>query len=279
MGVQEIRTLPVNALRVHPAAEVFPMLSDEELGELADDIRANGLHQPIVLDIDGLVIDGRNRLSACNLAGVEPRFEEYDGDPIAYIWGANVHRRHMNKGQEAAALVVLACFSETSLHALEKTTGVDHTRIAYARTVQQWAPEKLDGVIKGIEALNDAYSEARRRKTAAESAEAQLALLEKSAPDLAEMVRGEQLTLSEALATLEQRRKDDQRKREGTTRLVLQTLQFLDPGAMTAEELAHDIATHMDPGTANGPVDFSRGRLLLASETLRRVADLYDGRK
>src|SRR3954447_2894984 len=60
---------------VHPAAAVLPMMSDDELDDLAADIEANGLLHPIVLDADGeLLIDGRNRLEACCRAGVEPQF-------------------------------------------------------------------------------------------------------------------------------------------------------------------------------------------------------------
>ena len=34
-------------MRVHAAAEIFPMMSDDKLQELADDIRANGQRQPV----------------------------------------------------------------------------------------------------------------------------------------------------------------------------------------------------------------------------------------
>ena len=36
-------------IKVHPAADMFPMMSDDELDELAADIAKNGLRQPIVL--------------------------------------------------------------------------------------------------------------------------------------------------------------------------------------------------------------------------------------
>jgi hypothetical protein len=84
----------------HAAAELFPFMSDEEIGELAADIRAHGLLEPIVL-LDGLVLDGRNRLRACEAAGVEPRFVEWDGsgDPAAWVISKNLKRRHLDTSQ------------------------------------------------------------------------------------------------------------------------------------------------------------------------------------
>jgi hypothetical protein len=35
--------------KVHPAADVFPMMSDEEIDALGVDIKANGQRAPIIL--------------------------------------------------------------------------------------------------------------------------------------------------------------------------------------------------------------------------------------
>jgi ParB-like chromosome segregation protein Spo0J len=93
----------------HAYADLFPLLDKTALSELAADIKANGLHQPIIL-FGGQVLDGRNRLRACQQAGVEPRFEEYTGDDdqaLAYALSANLHRRHLNSAQRAALAVQL----------------------------------------------------------------------------------------------------------------------------------------------------------------------------
>jgi ParB-like chromosome segregation protein Spo0J len=55
--------------KVHPAADVFPMMSDEKLAKLGQDIKANGLRQPIVI-LHGMLVDGRNRLEAMERAGL-----------------------------------------------------------------------------------------------------------------------------------------------------------------------------------------------------------------
>lgn len=85
----------------HPLAELFPPLPDKDLGELADDICTFGLRNPIIL-YEGQVLDGRNRLAACRIAGVEPEFTEYEGDePLYFVLSHNLHRRHLTESQRA----------------------------------------------------------------------------------------------------------------------------------------------------------------------------------
>ena len=95
----------------HPYAALFPMLDDEELQKLADDIRQNGQLYPIILDNDSRVVEGRNRLVACRLAGVEPEFEARDlddSDALALVIGANINRRHLTDSQRADIAAKLA---------------------------------------------------------------------------------------------------------------------------------------------------------------------------
>lgn len=84
-----------------PAAKLFPPMSEEENQQLADDVRENGLHHPIVR-FQGQVLDGRNRLRACEIAGVPPLFEEWEGtSPVGYVLSENLVRRHLTPGQKA----------------------------------------------------------------------------------------------------------------------------------------------------------------------------------
>lgn len=90
------------SIEVHPAALLFPMMTDDELNKLADDIAANGLMEPIVT-YQGQILDGRNRLAACELAGVEPKFCEATdvNSPTLYVLSKNLHRRHLTINQRA----------------------------------------------------------------------------------------------------------------------------------------------------------------------------------
>ena len=86
----------------HPAATMFPLMHGVPLGELAADIAENGLIEPIVV-YRGQILDGRNRLRACEMSEVEPRFTEWDGvgSPLAFVLARNLHRRHLNESQRA----------------------------------------------------------------------------------------------------------------------------------------------------------------------------------
>lgn len=87
-------------LEIHEAANLFPM-EEETIPALAEDIKTNGLNMDIEL-CDGKLIDGRRRMKACQIAGVEPRFSDVDpADPVAYVMSLNLHRRHLTPSQRA----------------------------------------------------------------------------------------------------------------------------------------------------------------------------------
>lgn len=87
---------------LHPLCTLFPRLSDKELNQLADDIKANGQREPITLH-DGMILDGGNRYRACLIAGVKPQFKKFaGGNIVSYVLSANMHRRHLSPGQQAA---------------------------------------------------------------------------------------------------------------------------------------------------------------------------------
>lgn len=89
---------------VHPAAELFPMMGAEALQALADDIKAHGQREPVIL-FDDAVLDGRNRLLACEMAGVEPRVVTMESDeigsPTTFVLSLNLLRRHLDESQRA----------------------------------------------------------------------------------------------------------------------------------------------------------------------------------
>ena len=102
----------------HEAANIFPLMPDDELQKLADDIKANGLKNPVIV-LNDKVIDGRNRLLACQIAGISPdtqsRNAEKLGSPVAWVLSQNLHRRHLKPDQlkAIAAEAVILMQKET----------------------------------------------------------------------------------------------------------------------------------------------------------------------
>lgn len=92
-------------LEAHEIANIWPMMFDHELAEMAKNIKENGLLDPITL-YEGKILDGRNRYAACGIAGVEPTTVEYTGDtPVSYAVGKNMERRQLSSAQKAALAV------------------------------------------------------------------------------------------------------------------------------------------------------------------------------
>ena len=92
----------------HPLAELFPLMEGPAFKDLVADIKANGLLHPLT-ECDGMLLDGRNRLRACEEAGVAPTYELYTGpDPLGFVLSQNVARRHLDASQRAMIAAKLA---------------------------------------------------------------------------------------------------------------------------------------------------------------------------
>jgi hypothetical protein len=159
-------------LKVHPAADLFPMMSEAELRELGEDIKKNGLRSPIIIYQDDgsededparySLLDGRNRLDAMALVGIpfeltfkrqkrgrckewtlesEPALMEVNpihtesiADPYEYVISANIHRRHLTpeKRREVIA-ALLKARPGASDRTIAKQAKVDHKTVAAVR--------------------------------------------------------------------------------------------------------------------------------------------------
>ena len=214
---------------VHPAAAVWPTLPEDELRALADDIKANGLIHPIVIDAANRILDGRNRLAACELAGVEPAFVLHTVDPIAFILGANARRRHMSKGAVAMAAWQAACLeNKQSQRAVSDSIGANPGNVGRASVVARWAPDLVGPVIAGTESLDAAYKTARDRKAEHDSHGERLGRLPE---DLADLVEAERMTLSEAEAAHRRREQDVADKQRATRAWFGKVVALVDFGA------------------------------------------------
>ena len=169
-------------LTFHPAADIFPMMPESELAALADDIRANGLREPVWL-YEGQILDGRNRYVACQLADVEPATREWMGaDPVAFVVSMNLHRRHLNESQRGMSA-------------------------ARAATMQRGRPETNSprGLFTQPEAasmLNVGLNTVKRART----------VLDRGTPEMIQKVDDGSLTVTEAVKAMAATERAEQRE-------------------------------------------------------------------
>ena len=165
---------------IHPAAKIFPALEGDAFESLVASIRDDGQLHPIVVDRDGLVLDGCNRLAACKKAKVDPKTEPYDGDdPVGFIINANIHRRHLSQSQRALFAQQLANLSVgqpkknpatlpdslISQAAAASMLGVSERTVRDAKTVvEKGDTELIENVRNGKTTVSKAAKSLRQRK-------------------------------------------------------------------------------------------------------------------
>jgi hypothetical protein len=145
-----------DSLAVHPACELFPLMSPTEISDLADDIKKNGLRETVGIYNDPVigdcVLDGRNRLDALRLIGqlwdetgklrkdiaslVGSCSTHYPNfDPYAYVISKNIKRRHLTAEQKRDIIAkVLKAKPSTSNNQIAKQVKVDDETVAKVRT-------------------------------------------------------------------------------------------------------------------------------------------------
>jgi hypothetical protein len=121
-------------MEAHPLADIFPKMSEVDLATLAADIKKNGLLLPI-FTYKGQILDGRHRYKPCQIAGIEPRFEEFTGDdPVAFVDSMNDKRRHLTTAErKKVAAEILKWHPEMSDRAIAKETGLSAPTVGAVR--------------------------------------------------------------------------------------------------------------------------------------------------
>jgi ParB-like chromosome segregation protein Spo0J len=167
----------LNNLEFHDLANEFPLLTDEETSQLADDIKKNGLIEPLVL-LDGKVLDGRNRYNASKLASVKLQpddvilFEdEYEGqDPVIFVISKNIRRRHLTVGQRAAVASELfkrmakdGSSAKQRAKKAAEAADVAASSVEQAAHIEKVAPEIHKQLKAGKKSLHKAAKEAAKK--------------------------------------------------------------------------------------------------------------------
>lgn len=229
---------------VHPAASAFRMSDSETLDDLANDIKEFGLREPIVLvaywpdayallrshgfdvedgeDISGrdfgsdvndelvnppmVLVDGRNRLTACIQAGVEPVFTTdipgntsgLDSDDPGFdqfvwdwVYSKNLHRRHMSQNDKLAA--AKAYHAQEKIWAKERQLSTLKQNQSEGDTVTPHREERVASKSDGEAASRAAKKAGISRNTLLRSE-----YVDEHAPDLAEKIEAGEMSVTAA---------------------------------------------------------------------------------
>ena len=118
----------MSQLNTHPIADIWPMMSDDDLQGLSNDIKRQGLLTPVWLYEDK-ILDGRNRAKACQMAGVKVETKTYTGNnPVAFAFSLNEKRRHLSSGARAALAVEAKPLYEAEAKKRQIKSGKEHGR-------------------------------------------------------------------------------------------------------------------------------------------------------
>jgi ParB-like chromosome segregation protein Spo0J len=196
-------------LTVHPAAEAYRVMTDEELAALAADIAENDQHDPIILGrVKGsteqpTIIDGRNRARACGLAGVPPKFEvrEFeDEDAIRAFVKSRSERRDITKGQRAMGHALLYPEPERGKKRVEKLNNFSRDRLSQARQILSHSRPLALAVRDGTEKFDEALAAVKEARKALDTKEvihsfiSRCSLMQRCARSLGRFFRSERLT-------------------------------------------------------------------------------------
>lgn len=179
----------------HPLADAFPFMADEEITAISESIRADGLRNPIVIDIDGNIVDGRNRYMAilqleCKVregymadttqgsyplvnmkaktegqiqsivAVITPEYRyrnKYGEQLKRFILSENMDRRHLSTSQKAG-LAVLVADQPESLHKKDvlERFAIGGTIYREAKKIRETDEDLFNSVIRGELTVSEA---------------------------------------------------------------------------------------------------------------------------
>jgi protein gp37 len=172
---------------IHPAAEILPLAADDDFEVIQSNISATGIIEPIKVDSENLLIDGRNRLRAAWFLGLKsvPIERINPEDVLSYVISENIARRHLTVGQKAMLAAKIANIPQggnrrtkiklqnskliSSSQAAEFMGLGSNSHISRARRIQEWAPAVGKKVEAGNITLDAAYQIASQNKKQSEA--------------------------------------------------------------------------------------------------------------
>jgi hypothetical protein len=163
---------------IHPIADLFPLLAGADRDEFRESVKERGVVAPIAVNLQGILLEGRNRLIIADELGVEcPKVVVDVNDEAGWIIAMNLKRRHLDAGQRAMIAEQLANMplggadyrslnldtDKSSMVDAAKKMQVSRASVAIARRVRKKAaPEVVEKVKSGEMTLHAAHETVKR---------------------------------------------------------------------------------------------------------------------
>ena len=178
------------AFTIHPLAEKFPEMPQKDFDELKESIRKHGLFEPIIVNANGQILDGRHRYKALielgfglkvyqstlSFGDIQTKDKPLSEEP--FIYDANMKRRHLTESQRSTVAAEFAnmCQGErTDLEPSDNCPKVSQERagelfnvssksVGRAKKVKAKDPEAFAKVKAGDLSLNAAAKSVEGRE-------------------------------------------------------------------------------------------------------------------
>lgn len=148
-------------LTAHPFAEMFPMVPDAELVDLAAAIARDGLLDRIVV-FNRQILDGRNRYRAITEALQRPLtvedlevFAGTEEQALDFVESKNVNRRHLSVSQRAMIaadfMAARGLSGRTEAKKVADKFGISHMSVAQAMAVREKAAPHIAKMVESGE--------------------------------------------------------------------------------------------------------------------------------
>lgn len=181
--------------KLHPLCELFPRMIAAEFESLKADIAANGLNQPVVIH-GSQILDGGNRYRACLELGIEPPTVEYSGaDPVAFVLSANLHRRHLTPGQQAAIVASAQDWAKA-----QAAGSNQHAKKAGGPVT---LPDHLTPKDQGATLRLDSVADRAAQSGVSDKTQRMADKVARAAPELAKQVAHGEISLPKAVAKID----------------------------------------------------------------------------
>jgi N6-adenosine-specific RNA methylase IME4/ParB-like chromosome segregation protein Spo0J len=187
----------ISELKLHPHQYLIPPMSEEDYNNLKEDIKRNGILQPIDITYNNVILDGHHRVKAAKELGikeVEVRIPELlYVDEDEYLISVAMNRRHLTEGQKA---VLANEYRKILSEKAKKQRAVDAIE-------KRWRPERkylsatvTDKYNEGQEV--DTRKEASNKFKVSERKVRTVQEIEKTAPKVYEKLGSGELQIHEA---------------------------------------------------------------------------------